>query len=299
VIRPGPRDLLSDVAGLRVGHASDETIRTGTTVILPDAPVIMSVDVRGGGPGTRETDALDPLGHIEEFHGLVFSGGSVFGLDAASGVVDWLSARGVGLDRGTRPIPLVPAAILFDLRNGGDKDWGEVSPYRRLAVEACESVATEYANGRVGAGYGAVAGDRFGGVGSASAVTDDYTVAALVAVNSFGVVTEAMPNGPSDVPMPKVPAAGENTTLVAVATDLDLTKPQAKRLSTMAHDGLARMIRPVHTPFDGDTVFVLATRRRPMPEDASLELARAGTLAADVVARAVTRAVPPVAGSPA
>ena len=139
MIRPGPRDLLSDVPGLRVGHAIDETIRTGTTVVLPDAPVLMSGDVRGGGPGTRETDTLDPVGHIEEFHGVVFSGGSVFGLDAASGVVDWLSARGVGLDRGTRPLPLVPTAILFDLRNGGDKDWGDVSPYRRLGREACEA----------------------------------------------------------------------------------------------------------------------------------------------------------------
>jgi len=290
MIRSGPRDLLSDVPGLRVGHAIDETIRTGTTVVLPDAPVLMSGDVRGGGPGTRETDTLDPVGHIEEFHGVVFSGGSVFGLDAASGVVDWLSARGVGLDRGTRPLPLVPTAILFDLRNGGDKDWGDVSPYRRLGREACEAATADFATGPVGAGFGAVAGDVPGGVGSASVATDGYIVSGLVVVNSFGVV--ATPGDAlAPVPMPKVPRAGENTTLALVATDLALTKTRAKRVAMMAHDGLARSIRPVHTPFDGDTVFVMSTGTREIEGVPSLVIAELGTLAADVVALSIRRAV--------
>jgi len=291
MVGPGPRDLLTDVAGFRVGHAIDERIRTGTTVVLPDAPVLMSGDVRGGGPGTRETDLLDPVGHIEEFHGVVLSGGSVFGLDAASGVVDWLSARGIGLDRGPRRLPIVPAAILFDLRNGGDKDWGDVSPYRRLAVMACESAVEDFATGPEGAGFGAIAGDRPGGVGSASAVTDTFTVAALVAVNSFGVVTSPE-DAPAPVPMPKIPRPGENTTLAVVVTDLALSKPQAKRVAMMGHDGLARTIRPIHTPFDGDTVFVMSTRTRPMEGEPSVAIATLGTLAADVVATSVRRAVP-------
>ena len=289
-VRPGPMDLLTDVAGLRVGHAVDETIRTGTTVVLPDAPVVMAADVRGGGPGTRETDLLDPARPIAEFHGVVLSGGSVFGLDAASGVVDWLSARGVGLERGPRRVPLVPAAVLFDLKNGGDKQWGDVSPYRQLGIRACESAREEFEVGRVGAGFGAWAGDVPGGVGSASATTDEWTIAALVAVNSFGVVTTP-PDGPAPVPMPKLALSGENTTLVVVATDLALTKAEAKRIAMMAHDGMARAIRPIHTPFDGDTVFVMSTGRAPLGDEPSITLAVAGTLAADCVAAGIRRAV--------
>jgi L-aminopeptidase/D-esterase-like protein len=250
----------------------------------------MAADVRGGGPGTRETDLLDPSRPIAEFHGLVLSGGSVFGLDAASGVVDWLSARGVGLERGPRRLPVVPAAILFDLRNGGDKDWGDVSPYRRLGIEACDAATEEFATGRVGAGFGAMAGDVPGGIGSASATVGDGTVAALVAVNSFGVVTTP-PDGPAAVPMPKMALPGENTTLVVAATDFALTKAEALRVAMMAHDGLARTIRPIHTPFDGDTVFALSTGRVPLGVEPSVALAEAGTLAADCVAAAVRRAV--------
>ena len=187
--RPGPRNLITDVEGIQVGNAEDLNARTGVTVILPDRPVVAAVDVRGGGPGTRETDALDPSCLVDRIHAVCLSGGSVFGLEAPSGVVSWMSAQGRGLALGPLAIPVVPAAILFDLINGGDKDWGDPPPYRSLGWEACVKASSGFELGNAGAGLGATAGDLKGGLGSASAVTGDgIQVGAIVAANPSGSV---------------------------------------------------------------------------------------------------------------
>lgn len=317
---PGPRNRLTDVDGLRVGNAGDARVWSGVTVVLPDEPAVAAVDVRGGAPGTRETDALNPTCLVERVDALVLTGGSAFGLDAASGAMGWLAGRGRGFAVGEQRVPIVPAAVLFDLLNGGDKGWGGDPPYRRLACSACETALTEegldFALGNAGAGLGAKAGDLKGGLGSASVTSaDGYQVAALIAVNPVGSVVmpgqEALwawawemdgemggqtpPAGPvpPDPAMPFIDAAAAaaNTTIGVVATNAALTKAQALRLATMAHDGLARAIRPVHTPFDGDTLFALSTGRVGLGDDPPLTLARLGALAADCVARAVGRGV--------
>jgi len=312
-MRPGPRNLITDVAGIRVGNSEDHDIRSGVTVILPDDPVTAAVDVRGGAPGTRETNALDPTCLVDAIHAIVLSGGSAFGLDAASAATDWLRQRGRGFRVGEAVIPIVPAAILFDLTNGGDKDWGDSQPYRRLAGQALDGAGEEFSLGNFGAGLGATAGPIKGGLGSASVIDDDgLCVGAVVAVNPVGSVTLpgspvfwAWPfeqNGefgglgcagaPEQIDMDysfKIPA-GSNTTLAVVATDMTLSKVQAGRVAIMAHDGFARAIRPVHTPLDGDTVFVISTGKRPLGDPVA-DVARVGMLAADVVARAIARGV--------
>ena len=282
-------DCFTDVPGLRVGHAEDRAARTGVTVILPDAPVTMAVDVRGGGPATRETDALAPHTLVEGVHALVLSGGSMFGLAAADAVAVALSQAGVGLAAGPLPIPVVPAACLFDMANGGDKDWAE-PPHRALGRTALAAVTRPDTSGAHGAGCGAVAGSRPGGVGSVSVTAHGVTVGALVAVNSFGEVYADAPLG-GEVALPKLPAglAAQSTCIGAVATNAPLTRAQAQRVAMMAHDGLARCIRPIHTPFDGDTIFAIATG--PATGVDPVTLAILGTLAADCVARAVRRAV--------
>lgn len=299
-VEPGPRDLITDVGGLRVGNAEDEAVRSGVSVILPEAPCVMGVDVRGGAPGTRETEALDPACLVEAFHGLVLAGGSVFGLAAAEAVVDWLSARSTGLALGPRAIPVVPAAILFDLANGGDKAW-EANPYRRLAIEACETCQAgpdaggDFALGRAGAGFGAMAGDRPGGLGSASARgPGGLTVGALVAVNSFGAAGAEATAAEAALRFPKAGLIAANTTIGAVATNLAVDKAGARRIAIMAHDGLARTIRPLHTPFDGDTVFAMSTgalTELPGGLDGAMAIALAGAMAADCLARAVEKAL--------
>ncbi len=292
-LEPGPRDLVTDVAGLRVGNAEDATVRTGVTVLLPETPAAAAVDVRGGAPGTRETDALAPDCLVERIHALVLSGGSVFGLAAADAVTQALSARGVGLPIAPQPVPVVPAAILFDLANGGDKQWGDESPYRRLGRAALEAATEDFALGPAGAGRGAVAGDRPGGLGSASLRVGEHglTVGALVAVNSFGAPLDARRDR---LRLPKTGLVGANTTIAAVATDVALDKAELKRIALMAHDGLARAVRPIHTPFDGDTVFALSTLRRTIDEAAMprpLLLTVLGSLAADALERAVRKAI--------
>jgi L-aminopeptidase/D-esterase-like protein len=314
---PGPRNLITDVPGLKVGQAEDPAVRTGVTVILPDDRAVCACDVRGGAPGTRETDALSPENLVDAVDAVVLSGGSVYGLAAADGVTAWLGARGrgYGLVEGIPRSPVVPAAILFDVANGGDKAWGEEPPYRALGRRAVEAAALEFALGAAGAGAGAMAGTLKGGVGSASAVTaDGYTVGALAAVNSWGSVVApggrtfwAAPFeldrefgglGPAGLVGPpeewgpaKRPADTRNTTIACVATDAALTPAQAKRLAVMAQDGFARAIRPVHAPFDGDVVFAISTGRMPLVEPAPYTLARLGALAADVLARAIARGV--------
>jgi L-aminopeptidase/D-esterase-like protein len=318
--RPGPRNLITDVPGLTIGQAHDAAVRTGVTVILPDERAVCACDVRGGGPGTRETDALAPDTLVDAVDAVVLSGGSSYGLAAADGVAAWLGAneRGFGLIDlpGVPRSPVVPAAILYDLANGGEKTWGLEPPYRRLGVAAIEAAATGFDLGTAGAGYGAMAGQLKGGVGSASIVTDDgLTVGAIVAVNSFGSVVGGDgrtfwaapyeidgefgglgPAGLSVVPddwgLAKAsPAISANTTIATVATDAALTPAQARRVAVMAQDGLARAIRPVHAPFDGDVVFALSTARRLLSAPEPLFITRLGALAADCLARAIARAV--------
>lgn len=308
------RNLLTDVDGIRVGNAEDTEISTGVTVVLPDEPAVTVFDARGGGTGTRDVEVLGPDSTVQEAHGIVLSGGSAFGLDAAGGVQAWLAERGIGFHVREAVVPIVPQAILFDLLNGGRKDWGDTPPYRALARRACETASVDFALGNVGAGHGAVAGGLKGGLGSASvydAVTG-ATVAALAAVNSVGSVL--FPESaaflawdaerdqefggrppPFDFPrgrveMPKQAQPGENTTLAVVATDAILDKSQARRVAIMAQDGFARAIRPVHSPLDGDVVFMISTGRVPLA-DPVLGLAHLGTHAADCVARAIARGV--------
>jgi L-aminopeptidase/D-esterase-like protein len=319
--RPGPRNLITDVAGLRVGQAADAAARSGVTVILADGRAVAACDVRGGAPGTRETDALGPEMLVDAADAVVLSGGSVWGLAAADGVTAVLGAGGQGYRMavlpGVPPSPIVTAAILYDLANGGDKAWGEDPPYRALGMAAARAAGADFALGSAGAGLGAMAGRLKGGLGSASVVGEDgNTVGAIVAVNSFGAVVA--PGGrsfwaapyeigaefgglgsaglaaePDDWGLAKrgAPTARENTTIACVATDADLTPAEAKRFAIMAQDGLARAIRPAHTPFDGDVVFALATGKRPLPERRLAAVARLGSLAADCLARAIARGV--------
>jgi L-aminopeptidase/D-esterase-like protein len=343
VARPGPRNLITDVAGLSVGQAQDLRVRTGVTVVLPAGRAVCAVDVRGGGPGTRETDALAPENLVDSVDALVLSGGSVYGLAAADGVVAALGAQGRGFGLVTAPgvplSPVVPSAILYDLANGGAKDWGDEPPYRALGRAALAAAGETFALGAAGAGAGARAGAVAGGTGSASVVTHDgITVGALVAVNCFGSVlmpgsdafwawplevdgeagglrpgpglrVEADSWGAAKLDPAAAAAAGAagsaaagaagaavqpgrtNTTLACVATDVALTPAEARRVAQMASAGLARAIRPVFAPFDGDVVFALSTARQPLVVPQALTLARIGAAAADVLARAVMRAI--------
>ena len=295
--RPGAANALTDVSGLRVGHAqrTGGGALTGTTVVLaPEGGVVTAVDIRGGGPGTRETDALDPRNLVQRIEAVVLTGGSAYGLDAASGAVDWLEEHGRGFRVGGpgRVVPVVPAAALFDLGRGGD--W-TARPDRELGRAAIEAAAARdegapFGQGCVGAGTGAVAGGLKGGVGTASVVlASGTTVAALVAVNSSGSVVDpgtgalwgarpawAAEFGFDGAPLPAdvlaragqrlaaAPGAAFNTTLAVVATDAALGRAQAQKLAGTAHDGLARAVRPVHLLSDGDTVFAMATGRRPL-----------------------------------
>lgn len=310
------RNLLTDIAGVRIGHAQDAKIASGTTAIIFDTPAVAAIDIRGGGPGTREGALLDLASTIERVDAIALSGGSAFGIEAGGGVQAWLAEQGRGLRVREAVIPLVPGAILFDLLNGGDKAWGRFAPYRDLGYAAAVSAGTEFALGSVGAGFGATTATFKGGLGSASAVTNSgITVAAIVAVNAVGSATVgdgpwfwAAPfeeNGefggrglpPAFTPdMLKMrikggPAASEreNTTIGVVVTDAVLTKPQAKRLAMVAHTGFARALYPVHAPTDGDVLFAAATCAKPI--EPVVGLTELGTIAANVVARAIARGV--------
>jgi L-aminopeptidase/D-esterase-like protein len=311
---PGPRNAITDVPGIRVGNANDYRARSGVTVILPDAPAVAAVDARGGGTGTRDTELLSLDGTVERVHALVLSGGSAFGLDAAGGVMSWLAQRGRGFGVGGTVVPIVPQAILFDLSNGGDKDWGPEPPYWSLGHRAVDAADLEFAIGNAGAGLGAKAGALKGGLGTASVFIAELgvTVGALVAVNCVGDTllpgTETffawdmeidqeyggrLPGGAfdsSEVRVPKAARAGENTTIAVIACDAALTKPQTRRLAVMAQDGLARAVRPAHTPLDGDTVFALSTGETAL-EDPVRDLALLGGHAANCLARAIARGI--------
>lgn len=320
---PGPRNLITDVDAITVGNAEDHNALTGVSVILPDHPCVGAVDVRGGAPGTRETDALGPTCLVDTVDAVILSGGSVYGLDAAGGAVAWLSQkdRGYRLPAAGMVAPIVPSAILFDLSNGGDKNWGMTPPYRDLGIAACESAGQAFGLGNFGAGLGATAGQYKGGLGSASAILPrwsagrDLQVGALIAANPYGTPVipgsaafwaqplafgdELGPVRPPARPDTLAPmsgskadtAPGGNTTIGVVAVNAALTPAQAQRIAIMAQDGLARAVRPAHTPFDGDTIFVLATGGVPLSDAPAADLSLIGSLAADCVARALARGV--------
>jgi len=307
------RNLITDVPGIRVGNAGDAKLGSGVTVVVFEKPVTASVDVRGGGPGTRETALLDPAQTVEGIDAIVLSGGSAFGLDAASGVQAWLREQGRGFQVGEARVPIVPGAILFDLLSGGDKNWGRYPPYRELGYEAAKHARADFALGSVGAGLGATTANLKGGIGSASAKTRaGITVGAIAAANAAGSMTigntrhfwaapfeqnaefggHGWPSSPPDDALAFCSKGypGENTTLAVVATDAKLTKAQANRLAVMAQSGLSRAIHPVHTPLDGDVVFAAGTGTTFLP-DPVFALSELGALAAHVLARAIARGV--------
>lgn len=307
------RNLITDVAGLKVGHADDAALGSGTTVIIFDEPAVGSIDLRGGGPGTRETELLDTSSTVEHVDAIVLSGGSAFGLDASSGTQAWLRERGRGFAVRTARVPIVPGAIIFDLLAGGNKDWGRFPPYRELGYQASAAAADDFALGSVGAGMGATVANLKGGVGSASATTrDGVTVGALAIVNAAGSVTigdsahfwaapferdnefggRGWPRQftPADLAFHTKGGGRQATTIALVATDAILSGAQAHRLAVMAQTGCARAIYPIHTPLDGDVVFTAATGKKALA-DPLMSLTTLGSLAANVLARAIARGV--------
>lgn len=308
-------NLITDIAGLRVGNAHDDRLASGVTALVFDEPAVAALAIHGGAPGVRDTALLDPAMTVERVDALVLSGGSAFGLDAMGGVQGWLREQGRGFAVGPSRVPIVPGAILFDLNNGGDKSWGRMPPYWDLGYRGAAAAHTDFKLGAQGAGYGATTANLKGGLGSASAVTTGgFRVGALVAVNAIGSAT--IGNSPHFWAAPferqgefgglgwpaafdpgalalktkgGVAPARENTTIAIVATDAALTKAQAQRIAVMAHDGMARALRPAHAAFDGDLVFAASTgaQRAPSPAD----LMEIGALSADTLARAIARAV--------
>jgi L-aminopeptidase/D-esterase-like protein len=310
------KNLLTDIAGVRVGHAQDAALASGVTAVIFDKPAVAALDVRGGGPGTREGALLDLANTVERIDAIALSGGSAFGLEAGGGVQAWLAEQGRGFAVRSALIPIVPGAIMFDLLNGGDKAWGRFAPYRDLGYAAAAATSADFALGSAGAGLGATTANFKGGLGSASATTEGgVRVAALAVVNAMGSVTvgdgpwfwaapfeigreyggRGLPSSftPDMLTMRLKGAAAanamENTTLAVVVTDADLTKPQAKRLAMIAQTGFARAIYPVHAPLDGDVLFAVATGEKPI--DPLVGLTELGMVAANAVARAIARGV--------
>ena len=309
-------NLLTDIAGVHVGHADDATLASGVTAVIFDRPAVAAMDVRGGGPGTREGALLDLANTVERIDAVALAGGSAFGLEAGGGVQAWLAEKGRGFAVRGAVIPIVPGAICFDLLNGGNKQWGRFPPYRDLGYAAAAAADTTFALGSAGAGLGANTANLKGGLGSASAQTEDgVKVTALAVVNAVGTVTvgdgpwfwaapfeidgeyggRGLP--PSFTPdMLRMRIKGgsaatpaENTTLAVVVTDAALTKPQTRRLAMIAQTGFARAIYPVHAPMDGDVVFAASTGETPI--DPLVGLTELGMVAANVVARAIARGV--------
>jgi L-aminopeptidase/D-esterase-like protein len=316
-VRPGPRNLITDVTGLRVGNAEDHRIKTGATVLVGDAPFIASVDVMGGSPGARETELLMPDKLVEGIDAIVLSGGSAFGLDAAAGVTDSLRRQGRGYRVADVTVPIVPGAILFDLLNGGDKDWA-ANPYPALGERALAGAAGDFALGTAGCGTGALTANLKGGLGSASLkLRTGHTVGALVGANSTGMATVGdRPNfwaapfeidgefgglGTFATPVPFMETSRTkrdyessspvaNTTIAIVATDAALSKAQCKRLAVAAQDGIARAVSPSHALVDGDIVFAVSTGIVPI-EDPIIDVMHLGHAAAVCLSRAIARAI--------
>jgi len=313
LVQANAKGSITDVAGIKVGHFTDSRRPTGCTVILCEDGAIGGVDVRGSAPGTRETDLLDPKNLVQQVHAIVLSGGSAFGLEAATGVVRYLEERGIGYDVGVAKVPIVPAAILFDLGVGDAK----IRPDAEAGYKACKAASTNApAEGNVGAGAGATVGKMFGakramkgGIGAASIkIGKELTVGAIVAVNAVGDVIDPVTGkliaGARTADGKKLQGAmagilrgealppllgGTNTTIGLVATDAKLDKAQAQKVAQMAHDGLARAINPAHTMFDGDTIFAVATGKTASTKPANVTLI--GALAAEAMAQAVIRAI--------
>jgi len=312
---PGPRNLITDVPGILVGNAEDHTVKTGVTVVIADQPLVAAVDVMGGAPGSRETELLAPDKMVETVDALVLSGGSAFGLDAASGVADALARQGRGYAYSTTHIPIVPSAILFDIMNGGDKNWPE-NPYKALGAAALEAASDDFALGTAGCGTGATSAHLKGGLGSASLVLPSgVTVGVIAGVNPTGSVVHPTTGeflagayevgsefgglGPVSEPfgfdksvITKVHLSMEaqNTVIAIVATDAALTKAQAKRLAVAAQDGIGRAITPAHTAVDGDLIFATSTGARPLSGDVRETIAL-GHAAATCLSRAIARAI--------
>lgn len=316
-IIPGQTNSLIDVGGLKVGQAHDAKVKTGATVILPDRAVKCAVDIRGGGPGTREAAALQDGGLIDSVHAVVLSGGSVYGLAAADGVTSFLGDKGVGYIAGPAPVPvspIVPAAILFDNANGGDKDWGNNPPFRGLGFAACHAAQSGIIEGEAGAAFGATAGLYQGGLGTASEVIGDITVGAIIAANPVG--SPYMPGTKcfwawpyevdgefggerppadyqyhvaKDSKLEFLKSGGQSTIIGAVATNANLSQKALKRLAIMAQDGIAMAVQPSHTPLDGDTIFALSTGDEACTSPP--HLAELGAAAARCVARAIARGI--------
>ena len=309
-------NLLTDIAGVRVGHADDARLASGVTAVIFDRPAVAAMDVRGGGPGTREGALLDVANTVERIDAIALSGGSAFGLESGGGVQAWLAEQDRGFNVRGAVVPIVPGAICFDLLNGGNKNWGRFAPYRELGFVAAAAAGTSFALGSVGAGLGANTANLKGGLGSASAqTTAGVKVAALAVVNAVGSVTVgdgpwfwAAPfeiggeYGGRGLPASFTPdmlkmrikggptaTEAESTTLAVVVTDAVLTKAQAKRLAMIAQTGFARAIYPVHAPMDGDVVFAASTGERQI--DPLIGLTELGMVAANVVARAIARGV--------
>lgn len=311
------QNTIIDVGGLQIGQAHDVNAKTGVTVLLPHEASICAVDVRGGGPGTRETDTLNDGGLIDRVHAIVLSGGSVYGLAAADGVCAWLGEKRIGYVPGPASVPvspIVPSAILFDNANGGDKNWGLNPPFRDLGIKACEAAGTSLDMGNYGAGFGATAGLYSGGLGSASEDVGGVTVGAIIAANpvgspympgtdcpwawAFEVDGEFGGKRPpadyilqtaKDTKLEVIKAAGQSTVIGAVATNAALSQKQLKRLAIMAQDGIAMSVQPSHTPLDGDTIFALSTGDKKC--ESPVALAELGAAAARCVARALMRGV--------
>ena len=299
------QNLITDIAGLQVGCAHDETLKSGVTVLTANAPFTCGVHVMGGAPGTRETDLLAPDKTVQTVDAIVLSGGSAFGLDAASGVADALRSEGRGFAVGDVTVPIVPAAILFDLLNGGDKNWVQ-NPYNTLGINAYSSLSTTFKIGTAGAGFGATTASLKGGLGSASMqLPNGVIVGALVAVNAIGSATvgdgphfwaapfeengEFGNLGPSSTYPSGRPATkghAQNTTIGIVATNAKLTQAQCTRLATAAHDGIARALVPSHTPVDGDLIFAAS-----YGEIECDDLIYLGHAAAICMARAIARGI--------
>lgn len=313
--RPGPNNLITDVNGLLVGNAADDNLKSGVTVLTADTPFLASVDVMGGAPGTRETDCLAPHNLVDRVDALVLSGGSAFGLESATGVSEALRQQGKGYPVGSVSVPIVPAAILFDLLNGGDKEWTK-NPYHELGQRAFNSAKKEFSLGSAGAGYGALTATLKGGLGSASLLLDNgITVGALVAANPRGSTvvpkTGKFWASPFEVEeefggcgftLPEdglaLPESGKypqfnpraNTTIAIIATDAKLDKAGLKRIAVAAQDGIARAVVPAHTPLDGDLVFSVSTGARSQEVDVA-DLSLIGHAAAVCLSRAIARGV--------
>jgi D-aminopeptidase len=317
-----PLNLITDIAGIRVGNAHDLPLASGVTAVLFDGPTVASAVTRGGAPGGRDVGLLDPAMTVPGVHAVVLSGGSAFGLDAAGGVSGCLRQQSIGFPVGGIRIPITVQAIAFDLLNGGDKGWGRMPPYWELGWQAAELArAGAFELGSAGGGYGATTANLRGGLGSASVITPQgYRVGAIAVVNAVGTVTigdgpqfwaapyevgaefgglglpATVPPGALEIRMKgQAPPA---TTIALVATDAVLTKSQARRVAIMADDGLARAVRPAHAPMDGDTVFAVSTLATPLANEAQ-DLTSIGTAAADCLARAIARGVYEAADTPA